>query len=79
MEGDRIEEQDGAEAFRMAADAADEHKKLMELRLVMANFVSRAAAAIGENTSEEERVKLAMTMARDLAAYGRLYGDTGRN
>ncbi len=66
--------EDLADSLRMAAAASDEHEELMALRMIMVNYASRAAAATGKFRSEEEKVKLAMKLAEELAAYGRMNG-----
>lgn len=69
--------EDLADSLRMAAAASDEHQELMSLRMMMVNYASRAAAATGQFKSEEEKVELAMSLAKELAAYGRLNGYIG--
>ncbi len=66
--------EDLADSLRMAAAASDEHEELMYLRMMMANYASRAAATTGEFRSNEEKVDLAMKLAEELAAYGRMSG-----
>lgn len=70
--------EDLADSLRMAAVASDEHQELMSLRMMMANYASRAASATGKFKSEEEKVELAMSLAKELAAYGRLNGYIGK-
>lgn len=69
--------EDLADSLRMAAAASDEHQELMSLRTVMTNYMSRAAAATSKFRPEEDRTELAMKLAEELAAYGRMNGYIG--
>lgn len=66
--------QDMADALRMALSAKDDHDTLCDMRLVLSNFASRGAAAVSPYRDQDERVKLAMRLAEELADYGRLNG-----
>lgn len=68
--------QDMADALRMAVSAKDDCEALRDMRLMMSNFASRGAAATSEIRPREERVELAMALARDLAEYGHRNGLT---
>lgn len=70
--------EDLADSLRMAAAASDEHQELMSLRMVMTNYMSRAAAATSKFRPEEDRTKLAMKLAEEMATYGRLNGYIGK-
>lgn len=66
--------EDLADSLRMAAAASDEHQELVSLRMVMTNYMSRAAAATSKFRPEDDRANLAMKLAEDLAAYGQMNG-----
>lgn len=63
--------EDMAEALRMAAGAADEHRAYISMKGEMANFASRAQMAAIADT-EEKRDELTEALVRDLASYGRM-------
>lgn len=68
--------EDMAEALRMAAGAADEHRAHISMKVEMANFASRAQMLAIADT-EEKRADLTQALIRDLADYGRLMGLIG--
>lgn len=70
--------EDLADSLRMAAAASDEHQELVSLRMMMANYASRAASATWTFKSEDEKAELAMKLTEELAAYGRLNGYIGK-
>lgn len=65
--------EDMADAFRMAAAAADEHNAYIAMKGQMANFSWRAKMASTAET-EEKRNELMEAMVRDLVSYGALQG-----
>lgn len=65
-----------ADALRMAAGAADEHRAYVSMKAEMSNFAWRAKMASTAET-EEKRDGLVEALVRDLAAYGRLMGLIG--
>lgn len=69
----RRKNEDMADAFRMAAAAADEHHAYIAMKGQMANFVWRAKMASDAET-EEKRDELVEAILRDLVSYGVLQG-----
>ena len=65
--------EDVAEALRMAAESADEHQAFINLKMEMANYVSRARL-IELTASQERRTELIVALVRDIIANGRLLG-----
>lgn len=65
--------EDMADAFRMAAAAADEHHSYIAMKGQMANFAWRAKMASTAET-EEKQDELAKAIVRDLVSYGVLQG-----
>lgn len=65
--------EDMADAFRMAAAAADEHNAYIAMKGQMANFVWRSKMASAAET-EEKRDELVEALLRDLVSYGVLQG-----
>ena len=68
--------EDMADAFRMAAAAADDHAALLSMRATVSNFAWRAKMIFVE-TDEEKKNEMTYTLIRDLAAYGRMMGLIG--
>lgn len=68
--------EDMAEALKMAAGAADEHRAYISMKVDMANFTRRAKAASTSGTAER-RDELMRSLVLDLVAYGRALGFVG--
>lgn len=66
--------QDLADALRIALSAKEDHETLRDMRLMLSNFASRGAAAHSPHRSQDERVKLALTLAAEIADYGQRNG-----
>lgn len=66
--------QDLADALRIALSAKEEHEILHDMKSVLSKFASKGAAATSPFSSEDEQVKLALTLAKELAEYGRRNG-----
>jgi len=66
--------QDLADALRMALTAKDDHDALRDMRMMLSNFASRGAAAVSSLRSQDERAELAMTLAAEIADYGKRNG-----
>lgn len=65
-----------AYAFRMAANAADEHYAYIALKAQMATFVQRAQEL--KYTDDEKKEARTEALLRDMVAYGVLQGFTRR-
>lgn len=65
---------DLADALRMAASAKHDHEMLSDMRMMLSNFASRGAAATSPLRSSDERAKLALTLAKEIAEYGQRNG-----
>ena len=63
-----------ADALRIALSAKEEHETLHDMKMMLSNFASRGAAATSPLRSGDEQVKLALTLARELAEYGQRNG-----
>lgn len=63
-----------ADALRMALSAKADHDTLRDIKMVLSNFASRGAMAVNQFQPEDERVKLAMTLAKEIAEYGQRNG-----
>ena len=66
--------QNMADALRIALSAKEEHETLRDMKMMLSNFASRGAAATSPLRSGDEQVKLALTLARELAEYGQRNG-----
>lgn len=73
----RRKNEDMADAFRMAAAAADDHHAYIAMKSTMANFASRAAELGSPFVSDEEKAELTYALVRDIVAYGKLAGLIG--
>ena len=69
---------DMADAFRMAAAAADVHNAYIAMKGQMANFSWRAKMASNAET-EKERSDLMDAIVRDLVSYGVMQGLVSRD
>ena len=66
-----------ADALRMAASAADEHAALYSLRGQIANFAWRAKLISSPDKTDEEVAELTYALIRDIVSYGKLLGLIG--
>lgn len=69
---ERCRNEDLAEALRMAADAADDHKTLISLRVDIAKIM-RHAQDVLDMPDSEERNGLLVLIARQIIAVGTMY------
>lgn len=63
-----------ADTLRIALSAKDDHEALRDMRMMVSNFASRGAAATSVLRSENEQAALALTLAKEIAEYGRWNG-----
>lgn len=76
----RRQEEDLADALRMAADAADEHNAHLHLKAECHNFVGRAKDILDrKDWTEDEKKKRTDSLISDLVSFGRLMGLIGRD
>lgn len=68
---------DMAEAFRMAANAADEHREYVSMKGQMANFAWRAKMISSPEKTDEEVAELTYALIRDIVSYGKMLGLIG--
>lgn len=66
--------QEMADALRLALSAKDDHDALLDMRMMLSNFATRGAAATSPHLPQEERVELAMKLSEEIADYGRRNG-----
>lgn len=66
--------QDIADALRIALSAKEDHETLQDMKMMLSNFARRGAAATSPFCSGDEQAKLALTLAKELAEYGRRNG-----
>lgn len=68
--------QDMADALRIALSAKEDHETLQDMKSALSKFASKGAIATSPFSSEDEQVKLALVLAKELAEYGRRNGLT---
>lgn len=66
--------QDMADALRIALSAKEDHETLQDMKSALSNFASKGAIATSPFSTEDEQVKLALVLAKELSEYGRRNG-----
>ena len=61
---------DLAEALRMAANAADDHQALSSMRAQMSWFASQSRKALQPGLEESDRADMVQHLLREIVAYG---------
>lgn len=65
----RRRNEDLADAFDMAVNAADEHNECVNMKLVLSEYAALAKCALADQDLEKKAAKLE-SLARDLKSYG---------
>lgn len=66
--------QDLADTLRIALTAKEDYETLRDMKRVLSEFASRGATANSQLWPEDERTEIAMTLAAEIADYGKRNG-----